>query len=214
VDKKTLIFTASDYLLPAFVQHPFRKLIGKELAPAWLNERWFKLRGVSPHPVRYSAREREVLKESLCRQLTDLLPNLLRYEDRNSMSFSVESRVPFLIPELVDFVLSLPEEYIVAPDGTSKAVFRRAMRGIVPDVILDRRDKIGFSTPERKWLSALHSWVFQVLGNDVACQIPAIDSTEIKREWARIEQGKKPLSAYVWRCLNVIRWTERFQVQY
>src|SRR5207237_9914763 len=74
VDKKTLIFTASEYLLPAFVQHPFRKLIGKELAPAWLNERWFKLRGVSPHPVRYSAHEREVLNESLCRQLPDLLP--------------------------------------------------------------------------------------------------------------------------------------------
>jgi len=214
MDKKTLIFTASDYLLPTRAQVPLRRLIGKELAPAWLNRSWFRRRGVSPHAFRYSAQEPEVLKESLRRHLTDSLPNLLRYEDRNSMSFSVESRVPFLIPELVDFVLSLPEEYLVAPDGTSKAVFRQAMRGIVPDAILDRRDKIGFATPERKWLSALNSWVFQVLERDVAREIPVFDSAAIKREWECIEKGRRPLTEYVWRCLNVIQWTERFAVQY
>lgn len=86
------------------------------------------------------------------------LPELLRYEDRNSMAFSIESRVPFLTPKLVQFVFSLPESYLISREGVSKYVFREAMRGIAPDVILDRRDKIGFVTPERAWLGATRPW--------------------------------------------------------
>lgn len=214
MDKKMLACIAADYLLPASAQLPLRRFIGKDLAPAWLNEGWFRERGVYPRPHRYSANQPEVLKESLCRDLTENLPNLLRYEDRNSMAFSIESRVPFLTPELVDLILSLPEEYIIAPDGTSKAVFRRATRGLVPDEILDRTDKIGFATPERRWLSTLNVWVRRVLENGVASKIPAFNSRVVSREWEHMESGRRPLSAYVWRCLNVIRWTERFQVQY
>ena len=60
------------------------------------------------------------------------LPSLLRYEDRNSMAHYIESRVPFLTPDFAEFVLRLPEEHILANDGTTKSVFRAAMRGIVP----------------------------------------------------------------------------------
>src|SRR6185312_6707340 len=98
----------------------------------------------------------QLLKTMLLQDLrTTNLPALLRYEDRNSMAFSIESRVPFLTTQLAEFVLSLPQEYIVSLNGTSKAVFRRAMHGIVPQDILDRKDKIGFATPEREWLSNL-----------------------------------------------------------
>ena len=85
------------------------------------------------------------------------IPHLLRYEDRNSMRFSIESRVPFLDVHLVEYLFSLPEEYLISDAGCSKYVFREAMRGIVPDAILDRQDKIGFATPEKyglpKWTS-------------------------------------------------------------
>lgn len=130
------------------------------------------------------------------------------------MAFSIESRVPFLTPELVDFVLSLPEQYIIAPDGTSKAVFRRAMRGIVPDSILDRRDKIGFATPERTWLSALSVWIQQQFDAGVASEIPAFHLEVVRRDWQQIRQGRRKFSFAVWRCLNVIAWTKRFQIQY
>ena len=85
------------------------------------------------------------------------LPALLRHGDRNSMHFSIESRVPFLDRALVEFALSLPEDHLIGADGTSKNVLRRALRGIVPDQILDRRDKVGFSTPEQAWLSKANS---------------------------------------------------------
>jgi asparagine synthase (glutamine-hydrolysing) len=130
------------------------------------------------------------------------------------MAFSIESRVPFLIPELVDFVLSLPEHYIIAPDGTSKAVFRRGMRGIVPDAILDRKDKIGFATPERTWLSAASRWVQEQFEKDGAAEIPAFRLDVVSRDWQEIQEGRKAFSFAVWRCLNVVAWTRRFQIQY
>ena len=60
----------------------------------------------------------------------------------------------FLTPPLAEFILALPEDYIVSCNGTSKAVFRQAMRGIGPDSILDRRGKLGFPAPERQWLTS------------------------------------------------------------
>src|SRR5690606_24534769 len=80
------------------------------------------------------------------------LPSMLRHSDRSSMHFSVESRVPFLTLPLANLLLSMPEHYLISVNGETKSVFRAAMRGIVPDEALNRRDKIGFSTPEKVWL--------------------------------------------------------------
>ena len=65
------------------------------------------------------------------------------------MYWSIESRVPFLTIEIAEFLLQLPESYLLGQDGQTKRIFRAAMRGLVPDEILDRRDKIGFQTPEK-----------------------------------------------------------------
>jgi asparagine synthase (glutamine-hydrolysing) len=142
------------------------------------------------------------------------LPMLLRYEDRNSMAHSVESRVPFLTSALVEFVFSMPEEYLIAPDGTSKSIFRRAMRGLVPAGILERKDKIGFATPERSWLGALKPWVGEVFASDAARRIPALNLQHVKQEWAEILEGRRQFDFRVWRWLNLIRWTDRFEVEF
>jgi asparagine synthase (glutamine-hydrolysing) len=88
-------------------------------------------------------------------QLLDIykfsIPSLLRYEDRNSMAWSIESRLPFLDYRLVEFLLKLPTDYKIRR-GRTKAVLRQALRGIVPDAILDRRDKVGFITPQEVWM--------------------------------------------------------------
>jgi len=79
------------------------------------------------------------------------LPVLLRYEDKNSMAFSRESRVPFLDHRLVEYVASLPLN-LKLRDGWTKYCLRRGGRGIIPDKILGRKDKLGFATPEEDWL--------------------------------------------------------------
>jgi asparagine synthase (glutamine-hydrolysing) len=203
----------ADYLLPPFWQAAARKVTGKDALPAWLNHRWFAERGIGPRFVNYTT-GKNVLRDSLARSVSETLPGLLRYEDRNSMAASVESRVPFLTPELVSFLAKLPEEYIIARDGTSKAVFRKAMRGIVPDAILDRRDKLGFVTPESRWLNLLDGWVRTVLGSDTAHQVPFLNLGVARQEWDSISKGRRRLDFRVWRWLNLIRWTEELGVVY
>ena len=78
------------------------------------------------------------------------LPPLLRFEDKNSMSQSIETRLPMLDPRLVVFGCSLPVEQKMH-DGWSKYILRRGIEGRVPDPICWRRDKIGFAAPQASW---------------------------------------------------------------
>jgi asparagine synthase (glutamine-hydrolysing) len=202
------------FLLPPGLGKLACRLIGQDLEPAWLNARWFAQRGVQAANPRAS-RSLDALREQLIQTLTKTsLPKLLRYEDRNSMAWSIESRVPFLTPELADFALALPEEYHVAPDGLGKALFRRAMRGIVPDRVLDRRDKIGFETPERAWLTSLAPWVESVLAGDTARRIAPLNFAQLNRQWQAVLREPKRFDRQVWRWVNLIRWAERFEVTF
>jgi len=80
------------------------------------------------------------------------LPSLLQYEDRNSMAFSIESRVPFLDHKLVEFAFRLKNEEKVK-DTDTKYILRKGLSGILPKAIEERKDKKGFVTPgENKWL--------------------------------------------------------------
>ena len=98
-------------------------------APRWLNSGWFRKQGVALFPGN-DPMQHDMMREELRQAVAATsLPMLLRYEDRNSMAALIESRVPFLTPDLADFVLRLPEEYLLGKDGTSKNVFRQAMRG-------------------------------------------------------------------------------------
>ena len=81
------------------------------------------------------------------RACTRACPQLLRYADRNSMAHSREVRLPFLGRAVAEFGLSLPAEFLYR-DGVTKAVLRDAVRGLVPDSVLDRRDKVGFEPPQ------------------------------------------------------------------
>jgi len=201
-------------LLPSALEGPARGLVGQELAPPWLNEDWFVARGVRPEALG-RRRGRELLRARLVDSLLETsLPMLLRYEDRNSMHFSIESRVPFLTVGIAQFILALPEEHLIAPDATSKSVFRAAMRGIVPDPILDRRDKIGFATPERRWLGTLRPWVEAVLGSDAARGTPVLRPAVLRTEWQRILEGRRPFDFRVWRWINLIHWSERLRVSF
>ena len=192
------------------VNAKLRRLSGYREFPEWLDVHQLREAGVKG--LRLGDRGTE--EEDVCgrRMMSALrisltrkgLPSLLRHADRNSMRFSVESRVPFLTYEMAEFLLSLPEEYLVSQDGETKSVFRAAMRGIVPDKVLDRRDKIGFSTPEQVWLFGMADTVRSWLVTE--SPIPFIDQRRIIEEFDLIVSGKKKFSWQVWRWVNFIRW--------
>jgi len=92
----------------------------------------------------------------------------LRYEDRNSMAFSIESRVPFLDHRFVEFVLSLPDEWKFR-NGWSKYVQRRALEGLLPHEVVWRKDKLGFVTPQNEWQQELKTSLIEFVSET---QIP------------------------------------------
>jgi asparagine synthase (glutamine-hydrolysing) len=191
-----------------------KRLVGRWLMPSWLNARWFQEHGVVLHPA-VAPRQLEGLHAELRHTVAATsLPQLLRYEDRNSMASSIESRLPFLTPNLAEFLLRLPADYLLGRDGLTKNVFRRAMRGIVPDAILDRRDKIGFVTPESRWLKTLRPWVEETLAGDRARSIAALDVPAMQRDWQAVLEGRARFDFRIWRWVNLIRWAERFNVEF
>jgi asparagine synthase (glutamine-hydrolysing) len=102
------------------------------------------------------------LLDLLRKQMTQTnLPALLRYEDKNSMAFSVEARVPFLDHQLVEYGFSLPVAQKLK-NGWTKRVLRNSMRGVVPEKVLRRRDKIAFATPQATWLKELRGEIEEI----------------------------------------------------
>ena len=212
----SLALWAGEFVVPPMLQAPLRALVGQELVPRWLNAGWFAAHGVHGEPSKYaSSASSEVLREQVHRLLTRTnLPMLLRYEDRNSMAHSIESRVPFLTPALAEFVFALPEEFLIDRDGLTKAVFRRAMRGLVPDAILDRRDKIGFATPEHTWMVELGPRIERWLNPDTLARIPALRPDALRAEWESFQRRRPRRDFRVWRWINLIEWASRTRAEF
>jgi asparagine synthase (glutamine-hydrolysing) len=96
-------------------------------------------------------------------QTTTQLPEFLRYADRNSMAFSREVRLPYLDHRLAEYCMGLRRDLLLK-DAVTKVVLREAMRGIVPDEILDRRDKLAYAPPQVQWMRGpLREWVSSML---------------------------------------------------
>lgn len=182
--------------------------------PSWINAAWCLKRDTSCFRSSSLAGLRS-LDESLYLSFTNTsLPSLLRYEDINSMAHSIESRVPFLTPQLVNFIFSLPESELIHPNGATKSIFRMAMRGLVPDKILDRQDKIGFQTPEKDWLKELSPVLLKVIDSDFARSLPIIRSQEMVKEFQNSIASHKKCDWKFWRWVNFIKWAEFMDVSF
>lgn len=139
------------------------------------------------------------------------LPGILRQVDRNSMAFSVEARVPFLDHRLAEFLYSLPAEHIIRGNVT-KYMFRESMRGIVPDRILRRTDKIGFYIDEYLLMRESKDFIkekFEELdGTDgIFNRNYLLDNTD------RILEDRRNYDSKLWRSLNGIIWKSKFKVK-
>lgn len=94
------------------------------------------------------------------------LPHLLRYEDRNSMAWTVEARVPFVDYEVIETALTLtPEDKI--NQGFTKWALRCSMKEEMPEAITWRRNKIGFAAPTGSWLQRHREWMIEVIKNSL-----------------------------------------------
>lgn len=192
--------------LPASLRRRFRSLARRELIPDFfasdtLAAHGLAMRDAGDAMVCSYRGLKEHLADSAVRTS---LPTLLRIADRSSMAFSVESRVPFLTADFADFLLSLPPDYLVSKSGERKHIFRDAMRGILPDPIRERRDKIGFMADDSLWLRTNrsnldHYWT-------EIDRISFLDPQKTRRFIAAFFDGKSGSATQVWRVLMFCVW--------
>ncbi len=148
------------------------------------------------------------LQENLQRQLfSEPLPALLRYEDHNSMAWSVESRTPFLDYKFVEFTMGLPERFVYK-NGVRKHILREAMHNIIPEAIENRKDKMGFVTPEELWLKGEgREWFNTEI--DKACKQfggKILDTDQAKQYTADMMSGKRAFDFVPWRIVCFNKW--------
>ncbi len=147
------------------------------------------------------------LSRGLYRALAfDPLPSLLRFDDRNSMAHSIESRVPFLDYRLVELCFALPPEQKIR-DGATKYILRQAMQGIIPESVRTRHDKIGFSTPQDTWLRGeLAPWLREVFTSPEFRGRPYWAADAVLGLLDRHVSGAGDHSPVLWRCLVMELW--------
>lgn len=149
----------------------------------------------------------------LCSYLvtTGSLPMLLRLEDRNSMAHGVESRVPFLDRRLVELAVGLGGEHkIVARRG--KHLLRVAMADMLPPVILGRRTKVGFTTPEPTWIAGPLRVAVTEGALAAARQWPQLISESGVARLVEQLESEASTALTLWRIFVFGAWARRFHM--
>ncbi|HJF83580.1 asparagine synthase (glutamine-hydrolyzing) [Helicobacter pullorum] len=127
------------------------------------------------------------------------LQALLRYEDRDSMAFGVETRLPYLDHRLVDFVLSLPVE-IKFQQGYLKYLLRKSCEDLLPKQIVWRYNKMGFESPQKEWLKTFKREMLMAINHSRILK-EIFDKIEIRED------------NFMWRLYNIAKWEEIYRVE-
>lgn len=127
------------------------------------------------------------------------LQALLRFEDRDSMAFGVEARLPYLDSRIVDFVLNLPIE-IKFQKGYLKYLLRTACEDLLPRDIIWRYNKLGFESPQRVWFDDLRESMKNVIKDSLIIQEIFI-KPDIRED------------NFLWRLFNIAKWEKLYKVE-
>lgn len=161
--------------------------------------------------IKHNLYNPNTLNESLLQHFHYKLEHLLKWEDHNSMWFSIESRVPFLDHKVVEGTLGMLEKRIIS-QGVTKVILRDAMKGVLPERIRTRQDKIGFATPWETWFRTaqfkafigdlIHSKGFQERGY--------LDPRKCKKGFELHQKGKIDIAKEFWKWINLELWFRKF----
>jgi asparagine synthase (glutamine-hydrolysing) len=191
------------------VSHARRRLGSEDRSASWLRPEFAAQVG-RREIFQYQQSSTRFERQSYERFMLNGLPALLRLADKSSMAHSVESRTPFLDYRLVEFLFSIPREQKIR-NGVTKCVLRKAMKGILPEVIRSRPDKMGFYPRFDSWLrNELRSLITEILTSQRFQERPYVDPAEVVREVDSYLQGNTNISRYLWRWINLELWMRRF----
>jgi len=151
------------------------------------------------------------LQESLLNHFEYKLEHLLKWEDKNSMAFSLESRVPFLDYRLVHKTLSLPSSNMIEK-GVTKKILRESMSGIVPKKIRMRQDKVGFESPEGEWFRepSFNKFISNIIDSESFKSRGIINSKSARSLYNKHLNNKIDVSNEIWKMINLELWYRQF----
>lgn len=153
----------------------------------------------------------DVVRDDLKRRLLDdifrdSLPALLRYEDRNTMRFSVEGRVPFLDPDLLRLLWGLDATAIIKR-GWNKRALRDATAGLLPRLVHRRRNKIGFTTPEEAWFARMKNHLYEAFTSPSFAARPYFHQPAVAEAFRGYLAGRNSAETMLfWRLFNLELW--------
>jgi asparagine synthase (glutamine-hydrolysing) len=204
-DRKDVLFALGADRLPRNIARGYRRGRTTPYAVAAVRDASTR---IEPPRVEAVGLESPLARELLRQSFHTSLPSLLRYADSNSMAHSREVRLPYLDRRVAEFALSLPAHFLYR-DGMTKAVLRDAVRGLAPSEVLNRRDKVGFETPQARWLSepSFIAKIREVL-LDPRARGRGIYVTQTIEADARAGRWRDPDG--IWRALNLELWFQSF----
>jgi asparagine synthase (glutamine-hydrolysing) len=192
-------------LLPKKIQ----SVIWKKSINTWINHKLLYNLCPNESDPRW---DRKPLDEILRLTLfSTAIPHLLSWEDKNSMRWSIESRVPFLDVNLVEIALSQPPESKLK-DGRTKATYKEAIADILPAMIRDRKDKIGFAAPAKDLFKSpkVADFLRNIFYSDSFKNRPYWKWKTVAKKLAEQIEGKKNNEQVIWKCLNIELWLRAY----
>jgi len=151
------------------------------------------------------------LRQSFINHFEYKMEHLLKWEDRNSMHFSLESRVPFLDHRLVERTLAMSSDQIINR-GYSKHLLREAMKNTLPEKIRLRQDKVGFETPEDRWFreSKFKKLIWEIIHSKKFRERGILNVEETHSLFQKHLDGQVNISREIWKWINLELWFRKF----
>ena len=139
------------------------------------------------------------------------IPHLLRWEDKGSMRWSIESRVPFLDYRLVETALALPTEAFLK-NGETKQIFKRAMSDILPEMIRNRKDKIGYAPDTDNFFrdEKIINFAKEILYSKSFKARPYWNWKVVEQIFQNHQKGKVNAGDVIWKWINLELWLRMY----
>jgi asparagine synthase (glutamine-hydrolysing) len=137
--------------------------------------------------------------------LRESIPALLHYEDRNSMAYSIEARVPFLDHRMVEFALAVPADQKIQGAET-KVFMRRALHNVLPPEVAQRKDKLGYPTPFGLWLRGTLNREVDTYLNDTVFKRDWYDKQQAQAIWRGHVRGERNAERTIYRMITAEQW--------
>ena len=153
--------------------------------------------------------EKSLINKMLHFDTTFILPGLLHVEDRVSMAYSIESRVPYLDQNVFKCAVNL-EPNLKFGEGVLKSPLKKISENYLPDKVANRKGKMGFPVPLNDWMQKkeFKDFVFDTILNSQFANSDYFNKSEFEKDNINFEKFDRSL----WAVLCISEWSKKIHI--